>query len=67
MQRDLVERARLGDADAFAELAGPTVDRLYAIACRILRDGDRAADATQQAMHGAWVFYRLDGSVMRSG
>ena len=27
MQRDLVERARSGDADAFAELAGTTGDR----------------------------------------
>ena len=54
MQRELVERARLGDADAFAVLAGQTGDRLYAIACRILRDGDRAADATQQALINMW-------------
>lgn len=54
MQRDLVERAREGDADAFAELAGTAGDRLYAIASRILRDGDRAADATQQALIAMW-------------
>ena len=54
MQRDLVERAREGDADAFAELAGTAADRLYAIASRILRDGDRAADATQQALIAMW-------------
>ena len=54
MQRDLVERAREGDADAFAELAGAAGDRLYAIASRILRDGDRAADATQQALIAMW-------------
>jgi RNA polymerase sigma factor (sigma-70 family) len=54
MQRDLVERARSGDADAFSELAGQTGDRLFAIACRILRDGDRAADATQQALIAMW-------------
>jgi RNA polymerase sigma factor (sigma-70 family) len=54
MQRDLVERARSGDADAFAELAGTSGDRLYAIASRILRDGDRAADATQQALIAMW-------------
>ncbi len=54
MQRDLVERARNGDADAFAELAGLAGDRLYAIASRILRDGDRAADATQQALIAIW-------------
>jgi RNA polymerase sigma factor (sigma-70 family) len=54
MQRHLVERAQLGDADAFAELARPTGDRLYSIASRILRDGDRAADATQQALIAIW-------------
>jgi RNA polymerase sigma-70 factor (ECF subfamily) len=54
MQRDLVERARGGDADAFAELAAVTGDHLYAIAARILRDGDRAADATQQALIAMW-------------
>ena len=54
MQRDLVERARGGDADAFAELAGLAGDRLYGIAARILRDGDRAADATQQALIAIW-------------
>ena len=54
MQRDLVERARGGDADAFAELAGLAGDRLYGIASRILRDGDRAADATQQALIAVW-------------
>jgi RNA polymerase sigma-70 factor (ECF subfamily) len=54
MQRDLVERAQAGDADAFAELTGLAGDRLYAIASRILRDGDRAADATQQALIAIW-------------
>jgi len=54
MQAELVERARQGDRDAFASLAASIVDRCYALAYRILRDPDRAQDATQQAMLGAW-------------
>jgi RNA polymerase sigma-70 factor (ECF subfamily) len=54
MQAGLVERAQGGDQDAFAALATASVDRCYAIAYRILRDMDRAQDATQQALLGAW-------------
>ena len=54
MQADLVHRAVLGDRDAFASLAEAAVDRCYAIAFRILRDPQRAQDATQQALIGAW-------------
>ena len=54
MQAELVERASQGDRDAFASLAASMVDRCYALAYRILRDPDRAQDATQQAMLGAW-------------
>ena len=54
MQAELVERARRGDQDAFASLAASSVDRCYALAYRILRDPDRAQDATQQALLGAW-------------
>ncbi len=53
-QQELVERARQGDADAFAQLARTSVDRCYALAYRILRDPHRAEDATQQALIGAW-------------
>ena len=42
MQRDLVERARKGDHDAFAELAGAAISRLDATAWLMLRDADRA-------------------------
>jgi RNA polymerase sigma-70 factor (ECF subfamily) len=52
--QDLVRRASGGDQDAFTRLAASAVDRLYAIAYRILRDPDRAQDATQQALLGAW-------------
>jgi RNA polymerase sigma-70 factor (ECF subfamily) len=54
MQRSLVERARSGDHDAFSDLARTSIGRLYAIATLILRDGDRAQDAVQEALVSAW-------------
>jgi RNA polymerase sigma-70 factor (ECF subfamily) len=54
LQADLVERARRGDQRAFASLATTHTDRCYALAYRILRDPQRAEDATQQALLGAW-------------
>ena len=54
MQRELIEQAARGDQEAFATLASQHVDRCYALAYRILRDPDRAHDATQQALLGAW-------------
>jgi RNA polymerase sigma-70 factor (ECF subfamily) len=53
-QQELVVRAAAGDRDAFASLATRLVDRCYALAYRILRDPDRANDATQQALLGVW-------------
>jgi RNA polymerase sigma-70 factor (ECF subfamily) len=53
-QRDLVERARRGDHDAFAALAGAAVARLDAAARLILRDRELARDAVQDAMVRAW-------------
>ena len=52
--RDLVEQASRGDRDAFDALAAASVDRLYAVAHRILRDVDRAEDAVQAALLDAW-------------
>ena len=54
MQTELVERARRGDREAFAVLAGGAVDRLYGIARLILRDTELAEDATQEALVRAW-------------
>src|SRR6187200_544929 len=54
MQRELVERARSGDREAFSVLAGASISRLYAVANLILRDGDRAQDAVQEALVSAW-------------
>ena len=54
MQRALVDLARRGDEEAFADLARAVGDRLMAIAYRILRDVDRAEDAVQQSLVTAW-------------
>jgi RNA polymerase sigma factor (sigma-70 family) len=54
MQRDIVDRARQGDHDAFNTLAASSLGRLFSIACLILRDRDRAEDATQEALVNAW-------------
>ncbi|HET7472648.1 MAG TPA: sigma-70 family RNA polymerase sigma factor [Candidatus Limnocylindrales bacterium] len=43
-----------GDHDAFAALANANVDRMYALARVIVRDADRAEDATQEALVRAW-------------
>jgi len=53
-QRELVERAREGDRDAFAELARASAARLDAAACLILRDRELARDAVQEALIRAW-------------
>ena len=54
VQQDLVERARKGDHDAFAVLAGATSGRLDAAARLILRDPDLAQDAVQETMIRCW-------------
>src|SRR6188768_1280273 len=54
VDRSVVERAARGDRDAFALLAARSIDRLYLIAERILRDPEAARDATQQALVEAW-------------
>ena len=53
-QRSLVERAREGDHDAFAELVRGTIARLDSAARLILRDGELARDAVQEALFRAW-------------
>lgn len=54
MDSGLVQRAQQGDREAFGLLAVPLGDRLFAVATRILRDDDIAADATQQALVSIW-------------
>jgi RNA polymerase sigma-70 factor, ECF subfamily len=53
-QRDLVERAKRGDHDAYATLVGATVGRLDAAARLILRDPELARDAVQDGLLRAW-------------
>ena len=53
-QRELVERAKRGDHDAFALLAGAFVARLDAAARLILRDHELARDAVQEGFIRAW-------------
>jgi RNA polymerase sigma-70 factor (ECF subfamily) len=54
VDRDLVEAARRGDREAYADLIRPRADRLFALAQRILRDVDRTEDAVQDALVIAW-------------
>jgi len=51
----LVVRAGTGDADAFAELVAPRLDRLLRSARAILGNEADARDATQDAFLSAWV------------
>jgi RNA polymerase sigma-70 factor, ECF subfamily len=53
-QRELVERAREGDHDAFSTLVGASIAQLEAVARLILRDQDLARDAVQEAYIRAW-------------
>ena len=54
MDRELVISAQRGDQVAFMDLIRGRVDRLFAIARRILHDVDRAEDALQDALVIAW-------------
>jgi RNA polymerase sigma-70 factor, ECF subfamily len=54
IQRDLVERARNGDLDAFSTLTAARTNRLYGAARLILRDSALAEDVVQDALVRAW-------------
>jgi len=54
MQRELVERARRGDHDAFAVLAAAAISRLDGAARLILHDPEQAKDAVQETLVRAW-------------
>jgi RNA polymerase sigma-70 factor, ECF subfamily len=53
-QHGLIERAKRGDHDAFAELVDLTIARLDATARLVLRDRELARDAVQDALIRAW-------------
>lgn len=54
MPVELVQRAQAGDEAAFNQLVGQILDRVYAVAYRVLRDGAQAEDATQRTLVSAW-------------
>jgi len=54
VDRDLVEAARDGHREAYADLIRGRGDRLYAVAQRILRDVHRTDDAVQDTLVIAW-------------
>ena len=54
MDRDLVERARSGDQEAFADLVHQISDVLFGVARRILRDPGLAEDVLQNALVTIW-------------
>ncbi len=54
MDRDVVERARSGDQEAFAELVHQASDTLLGVARRILRDPSLAEDVLQNALLTIW-------------
>ena len=54
MDPQLVIQAQDGDRTAFGRLAATVGDRLYAVAYRMLRDGDLAQDAAQEAIVLIW-------------
>ena len=54
MDRDLIERARSGDQQAFADLVHQVSDTLYGVARRILRDPGLAEDVLQNAVVTIW-------------
>lgn len=54
MDREVVERARIGDQDAFADLVRQVSDTLLGVARRILRDPGLAEDVVQNALLTIW-------------
>ena len=54
MDRDVVERARSGDRDAFEDLVHQISDTLLGVARRILRDPALAEDVLQNALVTIW-------------
>jgi RNA polymerase sigma-70 factor (ECF subfamily) len=54
MDRGLVERARSGDQEAFADLVHQVSDPLFGVARRILRDPGLAEDVLQDVLVTVW-------------
>ena len=54
LERELVERARAGDRDAFDALVRTRIDAVYRTSLAILGNRADAADATQETFVSAW-------------
>ena len=52
--QDLIEKAKLGDRDAFGELVAQHQHEVFTLAARLVRDRDLAADVSQDAFIRAW-------------
>ncbi len=65
--RELVERARAGDRDAFTALGAMHIDQMYATAALMLHDRDMAEDAVQEALIRAWRDLPALRDVSRAG
>jgi len=60
--RDLTDRARQGDKDAFGELVRRHQPRIYRLAAHMLRDAAEAEDVTQETFVRAYqALARFDG------
>ena len=55
MDDDLLGRCQRGDAAALTELIRRHQDRLFRVACRVLRDPARAEDAVADAFATVWA------------
>ena len=81
-ERDLIRRARRGDAKAFARLYSETYRDLYRFALCMLRHPEEAEDAVSEAVIAAyenisslrkessfksWIFTLLNNIFLRSG
>ena len=53
-ERELVDRAKNGDQDAFEQLVLNNQNRVYTLALRMVNDREEAADLAQEAFLKAW-------------
>lgn len=63
--RELVERAKRGDQEAFEQLVLDNQNRVYALALRLVDDREEAADLAQEAFVKAWqglVYFQGESS-----